>query len=157
MSDAGRRFDVKLLEESLSKLEETYIKAVLLFGSTARGESESKSDVDLLVLHEDCPIKDAVERRRFLYELLLKALRGKFEAITIIDMELKEFLKPKEITSLLLNIYWDAIVVYDEMGSLQSFLNHVRKRIAESGLRRVKNGKAYRWILPEPLKEVKIL
>lgn len=149
--------DVELLRDRLPRVREPYVKAVLLFGSRARGESGERSDVDLLVLHEGCGIKDAVARRRHLYNLLREALGEEFEDITVVDMELDVFLKPMEISSLLLNVYWDAVVVYDETGAVESFLKRVREKIVKSGLRRVRDGKTYYWILPKPLKEVKIL
>ncbi|MEM2897201.1 MAG: nucleotidyltransferase domain-containing protein [Candidatus Bathyarchaeia archaeon] len=46
------------------------IKAVVMFGSRARGESGERSDFDLLVFHEGCGIDDPVLRRRHLYCLL---------------------------------------------------------------------------------------
>jgi hypothetical protein len=72
-------------------------------------------------------------------------------------MEFENFIKPIEINALLLNIYWDAIIVYDKTSMLHSFLEYVKDKIKKSGLKRIKDGKAYRWILPEPMKEVKIL
>lgn len=149
--------DIELLKDKLENLNESHIKAVLMFGSRARGESNEKSDIDLLVLHEDFKIKDLVLRRRYLYNIIREAIGKQFEEVTVIDMELKHFLKPKEINVLLLNIYWDAIIVYDRTNMLQDFLNYVKEKIAKSGLKRIKDGKACRWILPEPMKEVKIL
>ena len=149
--------DIELLKNQLENLNEPYIKAILLFGSRARGESNEKSDIDLLVLHENCEIKDPVLRRRYLYNLIRKVIGKEFEGITIIDMEFENFIKPIEINALLLNIYWDAIIVYDKTNMLHSFLEHVKDKIEKSGLKRIKDGKAYRWVLPEPMKEVKIL
>jgi len=149
--------DVELLRERLGGLKEPSVKAVLLFGSRARGESRERSDVDLLVLHEGCEIEDMVARRRRLYKLLREAVGEEFEDITVVDMELECFFKPKEIASLLLNVYWDSVVVYDGTGSIESFLRRVREKIVKSGLKRVRDGKAYHWVLPKPLKEVKIL
>jgi predicted nucleotidyltransferase len=149
--------DVKLLRSRLSGLTESYVKAVVMFGSRARGESEDRSDLDLLVLHKGCEIQDPVLRRRHLYNCLREAVGEDFESITVIDMELDRFLKPMEITALLLNVYWDAVVVYDSTGTLHSFLGHVREKIAKSGLKRVRDGMSYYWVLPNPIKEVKIL
>jgi len=149
--------DIELLKNQLENLNEPYVKAILLFGSRARGESNERSDIDLLVLHENCEIKDPVLRRRHLYNLIRKAIGKEFEGITIIDMEFENFIKPIEINALLLNIYWDAIIVYDKTNMLHSFLENVKDKIKKSGLKRIKDGKAYRWILPEPMKEVKIL
>jgi hypothetical protein len=88
---------------------------------------------------------------------LREAIGEEFEDITVVDMELEHFLKPIEIIALLLNVYWDAVVVYDNTGILNEFLSHVREKIVKSGLKRVKDGKAYRWVLPKPMMEIKIL
>ena len=149
--------DVELLRNRLRGLREPCIKAVLLFGSRARGESAGRSDVDLLVLHEEWEIEDAVLRRRRLYGLLRESVGEEFEDITVVDMKLECFLKPREIAALLLNVYWDAVVVYDRTESVEGFLKGVREKISKSGLKRVRDGKAYYWVLPEPLKEVRIL
>jgi len=149
--------DIQLLRHKLKHLKEPYIKTIIAFGSKARGESTERSDADLLVLHENCRIKDPVKRRSYIYNQIRKALGKNFEDLTLIDMKLKEFIQPKEISSLLLNIYWDAVIVYDNTEFISSFLDHVKNKIAKSKLKRVKDGKAYRWILPEPRKEVKIL
>jgi predicted nucleotidyltransferase len=145
------------LRDRLRSLQAPRIKAIVLFGSGARGESRDRSDVDLLILHEGCGIEDPILRRRHLYKLIREVLGWEFEDITILDMELEDFLRPKEISSLLLNIYWDAVPVYDKTGMLQGFLKYVKERIAGSGLRRIRDGRAYRWVLPEPMKEVEIL
>lgn len=149
--------DVELLRGRLRCVKEPYVKAVLLFGSRARGESGVRSDVDLLVLHKGCRVEDAVMRRRHLYNLLWEVIGEEFEDITLFDMDLESFLKPVEINSLLLNVYWDAVVVYDKTGTVESFLRSVREKIVKSGLKRVRDEKAYHWVLPKPLKEVRIL
>jgi predicted nucleotidyltransferase len=149
--------DIQLLRHKLKHLKEPYIKTIIAFGSKARGESTNRSDTDLLVLHENCNIKDPVKRRRYIYNQIRKALGRNFEALTVIDMELRDFIEPKEISGLLLNIYWDAVIVYDNTTFVSSFLDRVKNKIAKSKLKRVKDGKAYRWILPKPMKEVKIL
>jgi hypothetical protein len=98
-----------------------------------------------------------VERRRLLYKLVAERLEGAFEAVTLVDMDLERFLKPETVTPLLLNIYADALVVVDRVGSLEEFLQRVRRRIGELGLARVKDGKAYYWILPKPMEKVRLL
>jgi predicted nucleotidyltransferase len=149
--------DAELLRSRFAGLVEPCVKAVVMFGSRARGESEERSDVDLLVLHEGCGIQDPVLRRRHLYNCLKEAIGEYVEDITVLDMELERFLKPMEVTALLLNIYWDAVVVYDRTGTLRDFLKHVRRKIVKSGLKRVRDGRAYRWTLPKPMMEIKIL
>jgi predicted nucleotidyltransferase len=85
------------LRRRLSDLP-SYVKAVLLFGSIARGEADERSDVDVLLLHGDAPFSDLVEHRRHFYGLVAEGLGGAFESITMIDMELEHFLKPKTAT-----------------------------------------------------------
>jgi predicted nucleotidyltransferase len=149
--------DVELITDRLRNLKKPYIKTAILFGSRARGELTDRSDVDLLVLHEGCKVGDLVARRRLLYSLLRNVLGEGFEGLTVVDMEFRRFVKPKEITALLLNIYWDGVVVYDVTGIVQGFLVQVREKIVKNGLKRVKDGKAYYWVLPKPMEEVKIL
>jgi predicted nucleotidyltransferase len=152
----GREHALGELRRRLSDLP-GYVKAVLLFGSLARGEAGERSDVDLLVLHSGAPARDPVERRRLLYKLVAERLEGAFEAVTLVDMDLERFLKPETVTPLLLNIYADALVVVDRVGSLEEFLQRVRRRIGELGLARVKDGKAYYWVLPKPMEKVQLL
>ncbi|MFQ6087229.1 MAG: nucleotidyltransferase domain-containing protein [Candidatus Bathyarchaeia archaeon] len=156
-SNVKAAVNLKLLREWLRFVRGPYVKAVILFGSGGRGEAEERSDVDLLVLHDGCEIVDSVLRRRYFYNLIRDVVGKHFDDITVLDMELKEFLKPKRVNALLLNIYWDAQVVLDKTGVLDRFLEHVKKRIVKSGLRRVKDGRAYYWVLPAPKTEVKIL
>jgi len=151
------RKDLELLRDRLSLLDVPYVMSVVMFGSRARGESGERSDVDLLVLLENCEVEDPVARRRLLYMLIRKALGGEFEGLTVVDVELERFLKPEEVSPLLLNVYWDGVVVYDKTGSLCDFLQEARERIVKSGLKRVKDREAYFWMLPKPMKEVKIL
>ena len=155
-ADPGRDHALGELRRRLSDLP-GYVKAVLLFGSLARGEAGERSDVDLLVLHTGAPVRDPVERRRLLYKLVAERLEGAFEAVTLVDMDLERFLKPETVTPLLLNIYADALVVIDRVGSLEEFLQRVRKRIGELGLTRVRDGKAYYWVLPKPMEKVQLL
>ncbi|MGQ9781858.1 MAG: nucleotidyltransferase domain-containing protein [Nitrososphaeria archaeon] len=146
---------IRALKERLSTLS-SHVKGVLLFGSIPRNETAKKSDVDLLILHEELNTKDLVERRRAIYKEAKELVQGLFP-LTVIDMELKDFLKPKNITPLLLNIYWDAIVVVDRTGNLQEFLDTIREKIRKSGLVRAKDRRSYYWILPKPMEKVEIL
>ncbi len=147
---------VQVLRERLSDLP-NFVRAILLFGSVARDEALERSDIDLLVLHKDLAIQDPVRRRRYLYRLVMDRIGDVYDAVTLIDMELREFLKPRLITPLLLNIYWDAVIILDRTGTLKQFLKYVRTRIREVGLVRIRNGRAYYWQLPRPLQRINLL
>ncbi len=156
MAIMDRRELVRTLRSKLCDLP-SYIRAILLFGSSARGEAGERSDVDLLVLYEGLQIKDPILRRRYLYRLIMSRIGDLFDAVTLIDMELREFLKPKIITSLLLNIYWDSIIIIDRTGRIEIFLSYVHRKIREAGLMRFRDGRAYYWKLPKPFGRIKIL
>jgi predicted nucleotidyltransferase len=89
-----------VLEELRRRLSDlpSYVKAVLLFGSLARGEASERSDIDLLLLHDDTSHRDPVELRWHLYELVTERLASSFESITVVDAKLEEFLRPKIVT-----------------------------------------------------------
>jgi predicted nucleotidyltransferase len=157
LANTEPRKDIDSLSNRLRHLRAPFIKGVVEFGSRARGEPTERSDVDLLVLYEDQENKDSVTRRRNFYKLLREAVGEQYEDITLIDMRLEDFLNPHEVTPLLLNIYWDGIVVYDPTRALCPFMDLIKDRIKRSGLKRIVDGRAYRWELPEPMKEVKIL
>jgi predicted nucleotidyltransferase len=144
------------LRGRLSRLiNENYV-AVLLFGSWARCEANERSDVDILVLHRGLNKINKLKRSRAIY-LAITALLKDYPGFTVLDMDFEEFINPGIIRPLLLNIYWDALILFDRSGILRDFLAHVRRRIVESGLRRVRDGRAYYWILPKPMAEVRVL
>jgi len=88
---------VEILSSRLSDLP-GFVKAVVLFGSTARGEATETSDIDLLVLHEGLQGLSPVKRRRLLYTLVVERVGSVFEAVTVIDMDYSEFTKPEQVT-----------------------------------------------------------
>lgn len=96
------------LRPRLSKLVNDTFVAVILFGSLARCEADSRSGVDILVFHKNLGRIDRVRRRRAVY-LAVSALPRDYP-LTVIDVDVDEFLNPGVVTPLLFNIYWDAVV-----------------------------------------------
>ena len=94
MDNVENNKDVNLLKSRFTALKEPCIKAVIMFGSRARGSRRDKSDVDLLILHEDYEIQDPILRRRHLYNLIRETIGEDFEDVTVIDIDLKRFLNP---------------------------------------------------------------
>ncbi|PNV78565.1 MAG: hypothetical protein C0200_00435, partial [Thermoproteota archaeon] len=90
------------------------IVAVSLFGSWARGEASERSDVDFFVVVRDF---DESDRRFRIYDCLQKVVK---RDVTVIDIdEEKLFREDLSIGSLLLNIAWDSIILYDPSGRLR--------------------------------------
>ncbi|RLF12284.1 MAG: hypothetical protein DRJ69_01075 [Thermoprotei archaeon] len=139
------------MKRRLSKLarrmafKEPRIAGVLLFGSHARGEAKPDSDLDLMILLDGRSQVNDVE----LYEQASKCFRWKY-GLTVLSMEYGEFLSPQALTPTLLNVMWDAVVLYDRHGMLRARLRDLRRRICEAGLTRMKTGRAYYWRLPRP-------
>ena len=100
---------------------------------------------------------DPVMRRRAIYRVIREAVKDVCEGLTVIDMRFEDFLSPEEVMSLLLNIHWDSVVLLDRTGELEELLRKVRRNIVAGELRRVRDGAHYSWVLPEPLKRVKIV
>ncbi|RLF09694.1 MAG: hypothetical protein DRJ98_07710 [Thermoprotei archaeon] len=145
-----KSFPFKELSANARKMceENSFIAGVILFGSTARREAkQGKSDLDLLVLWEGLD-SSVSERYVKLYELATRYFP--FKSLTVVDMEYRRFINPCKLTPLLLNIIWDAAVLYDKHGKLEAFLSEAKKRFIKVGLVRVKKGRFYYWKLPKP-------
>jgi hypothetical protein len=54
-------------------------------------------------------------------------------------------------------IYSDAIVVLDRVGVLVEFLDTLRRRIMEAGLKGARDGWAYYWVLTKPMEKVRVI
>jgi len=128
--------------------ENPFVAGIILFGSVARGEPRGRSDLDLLILWEgvDLPLR---ERYIMFYKLAARYFMvGK--DLTVLDMEYDRFINSRRLTPLLLNIISDAVVLYDKYDRVSSFVSEARERLAKTGLKRVKRGRFYYWILPKP-------
>lgn len=111
------------------------LSAVILFGSTARGESRASSDVDLLVV-----TGAAIERG--LYE--------SWDRITTTSLASPHFVhlpsSAAEAGSVWFEVALDGIVLYEDGRRVSRFLGELRRSIAEGGVeRRTAYGHGY-WV-----------
>ncbi|MEM2122401.1 MAG: nucleotidyltransferase domain-containing protein [Candidatus Bathyarchaeia archaeon] len=128
--------------------ENPFVAGLILFGSAARRESDGRSDLDLLILWEgvDLPLR---QRYGMFYKLASRYFKvGK--GLTVLDVEYARFINLKRANPLFLNIISDAVVLYDKHGKLDSFISEARRKIAETGLKKVMKGRFYYWVLPRP-------
>lgn len=147
----ARRVMSTLSETVINNLHDKFVDhlvAVALFGSAARGEAGERSDLDFLVVLRGIP--KTLQRRYEVYKPIHDAViaqSGRTSDVTVIDLD-EEFIENDdvEITSLMLNIAFDANVIYDPDGKLATFLARVRKLIDAAGLERyrTRDGK-YGW------------
>jgi len=135
---------VRLLKDASTRLAEELRDEFLglaLFGSWARGEADEKSDVDVLVVLRSIGGFDVRGR---IYGILSGKVR---KPLTLIDIRVDEVLdKEYEVTPLMLNILYDAVVIYDPQDILRKLIEDCRVLINKANLERYRlpDGK-YGW------------
>ena len=127
---------------------------LMLFGSYARGEASEDSDVDVFIILDGLR---GLKVRSEIYSILAKYVR---KPITLIDIELKDISREDlEVTPLLINIFYDGLIIYDEQGILKRLKSNIIKLIRKAQLVRYKtpDGK-YGWkrIDGRPLEVVEV-
>lgn len=113
--------------------------ALVVFGSRARGEATGASDWDLLVVARDLP-ENVFERHLRLKALLPSEWRGKVALLARTPAEIEY-----RLSSLMLDIALDGVVVYDPEGYAARRLAGLRKLIEKRGLHRERVGKDLIW------------
>jgi predicted nucleotidyltransferase len=126
--------------ENLVKRLGDRVVAVALFGSRARGEASEKSDFDFFVVVRDFDERD---RRFKIYHCLHSVVK---RDVTVIDIDEDElFREDLKIDSLLLNIIWDSVILYDPTGRLRELFERVKGAVKDKLERyRTRDGK-YGW------------
>jgi len=138
--------DIKALaREVSSSLPEWLLeklKAIILFGSVARGENSDGSDLDFLVLVEGLS-GTPVERSRVVYKGF-RTIRQKSKRDTsIVVATLAEM---KTVTPFIINVAFDGIVLYDVDGEALEILNRVKESVRQAGLERYRTSDGgYGW------------
>jgi predicted nucleotidyltransferase len=126
--------------ENLVKRLGDRVVAVALFGSRARGEASERSDFDFFVVVRDF---DEKNRRFKIYHCLHSVVK---RDVTVIDIDEDElFREDLKIDSLLLNIIWDSVILYDPTGRLRELFERVKGAVKDKLERyRTRDGK-YGW------------
>jgi predicted nucleotidyltransferase len=114
--------------------------AVVLFGSRARGEATEVSDWDLLVIARHL-LPSLFQRHLQLKMLLPVEWRAR---ISLLARTPEEF--DDRLSSLMLDIALDGVVLHDPQGYAAQQLAALRKLIERKGLRREQKGKDFIWI-----------
>ncbi|MCD6510557.1 MAG: nucleotidyltransferase domain-containing protein [Thermoprotei archaeon] len=127
--------------------------SMAVFGSIARGEAKSESDIDLLIVIKDLPV-DIGARVRELTELKFKLKKSeiyrKARSRGVPTLISEIILTPEEVSKrppILLDITVDGIIVYDKDDFLFRELEKMRKKLKELGAKRVKSKHGWYWIL----------
>lgn len=150
------------VNEALKSLASTYVEALkqqmgerlvaaVLFGSVARGEAGSYSDIDLLLVLEGLP-RGRLERQKVLEEAdwrvepELQALRAR-GIYADISPVLKTPEEAAHIVPLYLDMVEDAIILYEREGFFSTVLQRLAESLRRLGAQRVQRGKLRYWIL----------
>ncbi len=130
--------------------------SVVLFGSVARGDASTTSDIDLLIVANDLPAGQFARKRLLVeadatFEADLEAAAGKG-----IDTRLARIVRtPREaarIIPLYLDLTEDAVLLYDRDGFFAGVLDRVRTSLRRLGSRRVRQGTTWSWDLKPDFK-----
>jgi len=113
--------------------------AVVLFGSRARGEATEASDWDLLVIARHLP-STPLQRHFQLKMLLPVEWRGQVSLLSRTPAEFEPHL-----SSLMLDIALDGIVLYDPEGYAAQRLTALQRLITTRGLHREQVGRDFVW------------
>ena len=116
------------------------VVAVALFGSRARGESSAYSDYDFLVVVRGMNSRD---RRFRIYDPLYRVLK---RDVTVVDISEEDiFNENLEINSLLLNIAFDGVILYDPSGRLASLFRRIKQAVKGKLIRYKNRDGKYDW------------
>lgn len=121
---------------------------MVLFGSTAREETDSRSDLDVLIFTKDAE-ENRIKRDQRAY-LALEPVRAKFKRdTTVVTLKIEEV---RDVTPFLMNVAYDGIILLDPKGRVSGLLDRVKRAVEKAGFIRYKIGDAYGWKLKRPLK-----
>lgn len=136
--------------ESLQNRFGEDLEAVVLFGSSARGEAVELSDLDFFVVVHGLP-EEPVKRRFVVYDAMTPVSKEFKRDVSVIEIEADEI--GKQITPMLINIAHDGIILYDRTGRVGDLLRRVNKAVERAGLVRYRtsDGK-YGWKPKQALK-----
>ncbi|MGM5480130.1 MAG: nucleotidyltransferase domain-containing protein [Nanobdellota archaeon] len=110
--------DLKLTNEFSTKLKQELneiLKAVVLFGSAARGSTQSGSDIDVLLVVDDLSIvysKEVVTSLRVIIENTASSVSEKFHITTMKLSDFWDYLNKAD--PIIINILREGKAVYDE-------------------------------------------
>ncbi len=150
LKEPYRTLLMKLVEVLKERFGDDLV-SVVVFGSVARDEARSDSDVDLIIVVKNLP-KSRFRRQDLFMEVeeklepLFRELESKGYFIEFSPI-MKTPEEAKKITSLYLDLVEDAILLYDRNNFFRNILERLRKRLNELGAERVRFSKLWYWRL----------
>ncbi len=151
---------LKSLAERYAQLAKEHLGenlvSIALFGSVARGEATTNSDIDLLIVCKDLP--KGMFKRHALLEPIKEQLQGELERLWKqgIYADFTELVYTKDEANkfhwVYLDMLEDAVLLYDDDGFLRGVFERLRKRLSELGAQKKMLGKVRYYDLKPDLK-----
>lgn len=113
--------------------------ALAIFGSYARGEETSRSDIDILLIANRLP-KRKFERELFIRKPVIGVLKKKFNVIAWTQEEFES-----NFSNIYLDLGQDTVICYDPSGYLKEKLEEIKRITEEAKLERLKLASGYIW------------
>lgn len=132
--------DVLRIRASVNQMFNNSLIGIVLFGSTARGESRTTSDIDLLIV-----IENSINLNRSLYRKW-----DEFIAPHLADNITPHFVhiapQSAQVGSLWLEVSLDGVVLFETEKLISNCLRRIRQNIADGHYtREINNGHPY-WV-----------
>jgi len=144
--DLAKRYTELALEELGDRLT-----SVALYGSVARGEATTESDIDLFIVLKDAP--RGMLRRRELLDPIRRRLTSELEQLWNqgIYTDFVEVIRTEDEARRFHPLYLDMIaeakVLYDRGGFLRKVLDELKQRLEELGARKETLDRIHYWNL----------
>ncbi len=154
------QFYKPLLIKLLYLLKDNYenkLISLILYGSVSRGTAKKDSDIDIILVVENLPYTEAMNR----FLLIEDKLKESKEFLSVINASYSPEVKPiifsreeaSESRYIFLDVVNDGIVLYDKNDFFRERLEKLRKRLRELESKRIfsEDGSWY-WILAPNIK-----
>jgi len=145
-----------MLEFAVSRFWEAFgerLRAVLLFGSVARGQARGDSDVDLMVVADGMPTRYGDRVREALdmlegWENVKLNLSERFSIYPNIDLMLLDTREADTTHPFYLDAVQEGIILYDKDEFMATRLEALRQKLEQAGAIRIQlpNGRWY-WVV----------
>jgi len=136
--------------------------SVVLFGSVARGDFESASDIDLFIVCRSFP-REYTKRTAAFVEIEcmlwedMDAVEERYDFYPCFSAILKTQQEAQRFSRLYLDMQEEARILYDRDGFFSDVLAHFRRKLKELGATKKTIGRRWYWDLKPDLKPGEVI